>query len=469
MKKLNELTIKECLEGLKSKKFSSEEITKACLEQIEKEDKKINAFVTVLKKEAIENAKEADKIISEMGESAFEKYPLLGVPYALKDNFCTKGVLTTASSNVLKNFIPPYESTVSQKLKDAGAVMLGKTNLDAFAHGSSTESSDFFVTKNPYDAKRVSGGSSGGSAAAVAKNFCVFSIGSETSGSIRQPAAWCGVVGFKPTYGRVSRYGVIAMASSTDSPGPITKTVEDAAIVLKIIAGNDKYDATSSFEKVLDYVSNLENKKKYKIGIAKSYFSAGVEKEVKEKVLESVEKLKKLGHEVKEVDLLDPKYSVASYTIVQRSEVSSNLARFDGIRYGSDRTHFGFEAKKRIMFGTYVLSAGYIDKYYIKAQKVRTLITQNFNDVFKKVDLIIAPTSPSVATLIGESEGNSMFGELQDALINPSSLAGISGISINVGFTKAGLPIGAQIMGGKFKEADVLNLASQLEGVYGTS
>lgn len=468
MKKLNDLTIKECLLGLKSKQFSSEDVTKACLNEIEKEDEKINAFVTVIKNEAIKQAKEADKVISDMGESAFEKYPLLGVPYALKDNFCTKGVLTTASSNVLKNFIPPYESTVSQKLKDAGAVLLGKTNLDAFAHGSSTESSDFFVTKNPYDSKRVSGGSSGGSAVAVAKNFCIFAIGSETSGSIRQPAAWCGVVGFKPTYGRVSRYGVIAMASSTDSPGPITKTVEDSAVVLKIIAGNDKYDATSSFEPILDYENILKTEKKYKVGVAKSYFSYGVDKEVKEKVMESIERLKKMGHKVVEVDLLDPKYATAVYTIVQRSEVSSNLARFDGIRYGFDRTHFGFEAKKRIMLGTYTLSSGYIDKYYIKAQKVRELILQDFENAFKKVDLIIGPTSPSTATKIGEAEGNSMFGELQDALISPSSLTGITGVSINVGFSSAGLPIGAQIMGNKFKEADVLNLAHQLERTYGT-
>lgn len=461
MKKLNELTIKEVIAGLKDKKFSSVEVTKACLVAIEELDSKINAFITVTKEHALEEAKKADKLIHEMGEKAFEKYPLLGVPYALKDNFCTKGILTTAASNIIKNFVPPYESTVSQKLKDAGAVLLGKTNMDAFAHGSSTETSDFFTTKNPYDYSRVAGGSSGGSAAAVATNMCIFAIGSETAGSIRQPASWCGVVGLKPTYGRTSRYGVIAMASSTDSPGPLTKTVYDAAYVLNVIAGVDEHDSTSSPEEVLNYPELLEGKK-LKVGVPASYFVEGMDEHVKKTVIEAIEKIKALGHEIVHLDLLDPKYSIAVYTIVQRSEVSSNLARFDGIRYGFDRSHFGFEAKKRIMYGTYTLSAGYYDQFYLKAQKVRTLVTEDFEEAFKKVDVIVSAVSPNVATQIGESANNSMFGELQDMLVEPSSIAGITGISIPCGMVHS-LPVGLQILGNRFEEAKVLDLANQLE------
>jgi aspartyl-tRNA(Asn)/glutamyl-tRNA(Gln) amidotransferase subunit A len=328
----------------------------------------------------------------------FESKPLLGIPYACKDNFSTKGIKTTAGSKILENYIPPFESTVTDKLKKAGAVLLGKTNMDAFAHGSSTENSDFFTTKNPWDTKRVPGGSSGGSAAAVAADMCIFSIGSETGGSIRGPASWCGVTGLKPSYGRVSRYGVVAMASSTDSPGPLTKTVEDSFYVLSIIAGKDPKDATTlQGDLEISFPLKGIDLKEIKIGKPSSYFNIDLEEGVRKNVDTAVNKLKDMGAEIVDIDLLAPKYSIAVYTILQRSEVSSNLARFDGIRYGNDRNSFGFEAKKRIMLGTYTLSSGYYDAYYSKAQKVRTLIKEDFEKAFKNVDIIIAPSMPCVA------------------------------------------------------------------------
>lgn len=457
MKRLNELTIEDSLTGLKANKFTSRELTEACLNCIKQDDSKIHAFVTVCEAQALKSADWADSQISEHGLKAFETHPLLGIPYGLKDNFCTEDVLTTASSNVLKNFVPPYESTVSKKLKEAGAVLLGKTNLDAFAHGSSTESSDFFTTLNPVDNSRLPGGSSGGSAAAVAADMCIFAIGSETAGSIRLPASWCGVVGLKPTYGKVSRYGVISMASSLDSPGPLTKSVEDARLVLEVIAGMDEHDATSSSE------LPKKTSKKLKIGVAPSYFMPGMSDEVKAKTLEAVEVLKDAGYEFSDVELLDPKYSIAVYTILQRSEVSSNLARYDGIRFGNSRDEFGFEAKKRIMLGTYTLSAGYHDKYYLKAQKVRTLIVDSFKRAFDKVDVIVAPSTATTAPKVGASVDNAMFGELEDALQEPSSLAGISGISVPFGKDSQGLPIGVQVMANKFEEEKMLEIAKELE------
>ncbi|MBI4091566.1 Asp-tRNA(Asn)/Glu-tRNA(Gln) amidotransferase subunit GatA, partial [candidate division WWE3 bacterium] len=364
MTKLNSLTIHEALRGLKEGNFSSEEITNSCLMALKSKDPEIKAFVTVDEERAIESARRSDKIISEKGFEAFDAFPLLGIPYAIKDNFCTEGILTTASSNVIRNFVPPYESTVSKRLKDSGAILLGKTNMDAFAHGSSTESSDFFTTRNPWDTSRLPGGSSGGSAAAVASDMCIFSLGSETAGSIRQPACWCGVVGLKPTYGRVSRYGIIAMASSTDSPGPITKCVWDASFILEVIAGKDVFDATTSDVPVAKYSNIEKNAQKLRVGVATSYFVDGMQEAVKRSVIKAIDLLRKDGFVVEDVKMLDPKYSIAVYTIIQRSEVSSNLARFDGIRFGYERDRFGFEAKKRIMLGTYTLSAGYYDKYY---------------------------------------------------------------------------------------------------------
>ena len=461
MKKINELNLMEAAEGLKKREFSSVEITKACLSQIEHYDRKIKAFVTLTADHALERAKEADEMISEDKEKAFEKYPLLGIPYACKDNYNTKGIETTASSNILKGYIPPYESTVTARVKAAGAVLLGKTNMDAFAHGSSTETSDFFKTANPWDISRVPGGSSGGSAAAVASDMCIFALGSETAGSVRGPAAWCGITGMKPTYGRVSRYGLIAMASSTDSPGPLTKSVEDAALILKLIAGNDPFDATSSPSEVPDYPAKIERfgLKGIRIGKPRSYFEIDLETGVREVVENTISKYEKLGAEIIDMDLLDPKYSIAVYTILQRSEVSSNLARLDGIRYGQDRDAFGMEARKRMMLGAYTLSAGYYDAYYSKAQKVRTLIVEDFNKAFDRVDLIIGPTMPSIALKLGESEKSPMFGELMDVLAEPSAIAGLPGISINGGFSN-GMPVGVQILGPQFTETKVMGAAN---------
>lgn len=463
----NELNLSEVLVGLKDKKFSSGELIKACFERIEQKDPIIKAFLALPKEQALTEAKKADETIKKLGaEKAFEKFPLLGVPYACKDNFNTEGIETTASSAILKGYIPPYESTVTTKLKTAGAVLIGKTNMDAFAHGSSTETSDYQITVNPWDFSRVAGGSSGGSAAAVILDMCIFAIGSETSGSIRAPSAWCSVTGLKPTYGRVSRYGVIAMASSTDSPGPICKTAEDCGIILEILAGHDPNDSTSSVTKLDKYrpKSKADNLKRIKIGVPTSYLNIDLEPEVKKTTKALISQLENFGAEIVEMDLLDPIYSIAVYTIIQRSEVSSNLARFDGIRYGHDRSSFGFEARKRMMLGAYVLSAGYYDQYYAKAQRVRTLIVEDFANAFKKVDLIVGPTMPSIALNVGESADNAMFGELADVLINPSSIAGLPAISIPAGFSQ-GLPIGVQLIGPMFSEAKILQTAYNYQQV----
>lgn len=455
---IKQLTITETLEALEKKEFSSVDLTKAYLERIKKLEPKINGFVTVTEEEALSNAKEADKKRQEGKNS-----PILGVPLSIKDNFSTNGIRTTASSKVLDNYIPPYDATVVAKLKAAGMVLLGKTNMDAWAHGSSTETSDYGATRNPWNTNHLPGGSSGGAAASVAADEAIAAIGSETAGSIRQPASWCGVVGLKPTYGRVSRYGVVAMGSSLDSPGPITKTVEDSAILLQILAGKDPHDATTSPNTVPDYLKNLKKAiKGLKIGIADDYFE-GVTTEIKIKVEEAIKTLEKLGAKVNKVELFHPKYAIAAYTIIQRAEVSSNLARFDGIRYGNDRSYFGEEAKRRIMLGTYTLSAGYYDQYYNKAMKVRTLIINNFNEAFKQVDVIVGPTSPTTALPIGATEGQAMFGELADMLVEPSSIAGLPGINMPVGFSKTGLPIGMQIIGKQFAEEVVLNVAYNYE------
>lgn len=458
---INKLTLKEAIEGLKRKDFSSSELIRSCLEQIEKTEKNINAFVTVCKKEALGEAKEADKKIKDG-----INLPLLGIPIAVKDNFSTKGIRTSASSKILDKYIPPFDSTVVKKLKKAGAVILGKTNMDAWAHGSSTETSDYGSTKNPWNTKYLPGGSSGGSAAAVAATQTIAAVGSETAGSIRQPASWCGVVGLKPTYGRVSRYGVIAMGSSLDSPGPITKTVEDSAILLEALAGKDEMDATTSPYPIENYSKKLElNLKGLRIGISDSYFIKGIDKEVEEGVRNAIRKLEESGAKVEEIKLIDPKYSVDVYTIIQRSEVSSNLARYDGVRYGEDREIFGDEAKRRIMFGTYALSSGYYDQYYNKASRVRTLIIEDFKKTFEKVDVIMAPTSPSLALPVGSTKDLAMFGELADVLVEPSSIAGLAGINIPVGFSKSNLPIGMQIIGPQFSEKLILSAANKYEQI----
>jgi len=455
---IKKLTITQTLKDLKAKKYSSVELTQAYLDRIEHVDPTINAYVTVTNEEALKNAKAADEKRAQGSDAA-----LLGIPLSVKDNFSTNGIRTTASSKVLDGYIPPYDATVVKKIKDAGMVLLGKTNLDAWAHGSSTETSDYGPTKNPWNTDHLPGGSSGGAAATVAADEALAAIGSETAGSIRQPAGWCGVVGLKPTYGRVSRYGVIAMGSSLDSPGPITKTVEDSALLLQVLAGKDPLDATTSSNAVPNYLKNMKDKiNGIKIGIADDYFE-GVDDEIKAKVEEAIKQFEQMGATIKKIKLFPPKYAIAVYTIIQRAEVSSNLARFDGIRYGKDRSYFGEEAKRRIMLGTYTLSAGYYDQYYNKAMKVRTVIINNFNDAFKDVDVIVGPTSPTTALPIGATEGQAMFGELADMLVEPSSIAGLSGINMPVGFSKAGLPIGMQIIGPQFGEEIVLRVGYNYE------
>ncbi len=454
---LNKLTIKQAKEGLLSKEFSSEELTKACLDRIKETDERLNAFVTLTEKEALAEAKRADDLLANG-----QDLPLLGIPIAIKDNFSTAGVRTTASANVLEDYVPPFDSTVVRKLKDAGMVMLGKTNMDAWAHGSSTETSDFGASKNPWNTDYLPGGSSGGSAAAVAADQCIAAIGSETAGSIRQPASWCGVVGVKPTYGRVSRYGVVAMGSSLDSPGPITKTVEDSALILEVLAGQDEMDATTSPLPVGKYSEIKEGVKDLVIGVPDDYFN-GVEPEVAAAVREAINRLESLGAEIETISLFDPKYAIDVYTIIQRSEVSSNLARYDGIRYGETRDAFGAEAKRRMMFGTYALSSGYYDQYYNKASKVRSVIIDDFKKAFEKVSIILAPTSPTLALPLGASLDASMFGELADVLVEPSSIAGLSGANVPVGFSKSGLPIGMQIIGPQWGEEVVLQTASAYE------
>lgn len=454
---IHDLTIVDAKEKLEKKEISSVELTTEYLKRIEELEPKLNAFVTVTKEQALEDAKKADEELAG-GSTA----PLLGIPFSIKENFNTKGIRTTASSKVLDNYIPPYNATVVEKLNKAGIVSLGKTNMDAWAHGSSTETSDYGVTHNPWNLGHLPGGSSGGAAASVAADEVLAAIGSETAGSIRLPASWCGVVGLKPTYGRVSRYGVIAMASSTDSPGPLTKTVEDAALILEVLAGKDPKDATTSPIVPKRYTKLMKEDRKMTIGIADDYFN-GVDKEITNKTMEALDLLTMQGHTVKKINLFNPQYAIDVYTILQRSEVSSNLARMDGIRFGNDRSYFRDEAERRIMLGTFALSSGYYDAYYKKSQEVRTLIIEDFAKAFESVDVIISPTTPVTALPIGATKDNPMFGELMDVLVEPSSIAGLPGINMPVGFSNAGLPIGLQIMGPQFAEDVILNLAYQLE------
>lgn len=448
---LNQLTLTQAVEGIKSKKFSATELVQACFDRIEKLEPNLNAFVSFNKADAIAKSKKVD----------LDK-PLAGIPIAIKDNFCIKGIKTTASSNLLKNYTAQYTATVVSKLEAAGAIVIGKNNMDAWAHGSSTETSDFGPTKNPWNTNHLPGGSSGGSAAAVAADETIAAIGTETAGSIRQPAAWCGVVGLKPTYGRVSRYGVIAMASSMDCPGPITKTVDDAALLLSLISGHDTRDATSLPQKPLTLDTPLKDLKGLKIGLPKAYFPDDIHPQVKNLVLQAANTLKSLGAEIIDLDVLDPRLSVAAYTVLQRSEVSSNLGRYTGIRYGGPRSEFGKEAVRRIMLGTYTLSSGYYDAYYLQAQKVRTLIINDFDKQFKQVDAIIGPTSPTPALSVGSSQNQSMFGEMSDLLVEPSTLAGLPGISVPCGFAD-GLPVGLQIITPQFRENLAFNIARLFE------
>lgn len=463
MTDLSLLTVEESRKKLDAKEISSVELTKACLDSIAKQEPDLHAFVTVLSEDALKSASLADKELSLLTSSFSLDKPLLGIPVSLKDNFLTKGTRTTASSKVLDGFIPPFDCTVTKKLKEAGAVIIGKNNMDAWAHGSSTETSDYGPTHNPWDLSKLPGGSSGGTAAAVSANEVIGGIGSETAGSIRQPASWCGVIGFKPTYGRVSRYGVVAMEASLDSPGPLSKTVRDSAIMLGVIAGHDVLDATTPDIAVPNYLADLSsNIKGLRIGLPKEYFMKESQAGINDMVMKSAKQLESLGATLVEVNLMDPKFGIADYTIIQRAGVSSNLSRYDGVRYGNDRTYFGKEAKRRVMLGSYALSSGYYDAYYKRAQQVRMLLKQDFDRIFSQVDLIMSPTAPSTALPIGSTLNEAMFGELSDLLIEGSSLAGLTAVNIPVGLL-GGLPVGAQIIGNHFQEQQVLNAAYAYE------
>lgn len=453
MKQIHELTISELHQGYRDNTFTCEQVIRHFLSRIEKYNSKLNIYLA-LNESILDQAKSIDEEIRVKGITR----PLLGVPMAIKDNFLTIGLTTTASSHIIKDYLPQYESTVTQKLLDAGALFLGKTNMDAFAHGSSTETSDFGPTLNPWNLDKLPGGSSGGSAAAIAAGLATVALGSETAGSIRQPAAWCGVTGFKPSYGTVSRYGVISMASSTDSPGPIAKNIEDCALVTSVIAGKDSKDATTTGVTV-DNFSPKTNLTGVKVGLIKEYLLGDMDQRVKKLILDAAEKFRQLGATVVEVSLLDPKYSIGVYTVLQRSEVSSNLARFDGIRFGESRGVFNDENKRRIMLGTYTLSAGYYDAYYKKAQAVRTKIVEDFANAFKDFDCLIGAVSPGPALSVGASKDQPMFGEMEDVLVEASSIAGLTSAGVPCGFVD-GLPIGLQITGDQKQEEKILAIAN---------
>lgn len=459
MNDLTSLTLAETAKGLEEKRFSSREITNSFLEKIKKNDPKIDAFLLVTGDHALKQADKADRLRHQNQKSN----PFLGAPIALKDILVTKDIKTTAASKILENFIPPYSATVWEKIEEAGAVLLGKTNLDEFACGASTENSSYKVTKNPWDKTKVPGGSSGGSAAAVAANMCVFALGSDTGGSVRQPAGFCGVVGLKPTYGRVSRYGLIAMASSLDQIGPITKTSEDAAWVLNLISGFDPKDSTSIDKGLPVDMSALERSiKDLKVGVPKEFFGEGVSREVADSVKKATQRIESLGAKIVEISVPRVKEAISVYYLIMPSELSTNLARYDGIRFGEERVKFGPEVKRRIMLGTYALSSGYYDAYYLKAAKVRTLIIKDFQEAFKKVDLIIGPVSPTLPFKIGEKSSDPLEMYLGDILTVPVSLAGLPAASIPCGLV-AGLPVGLQIIGNYWQEEKILNLAFNYE------
>ena len=456
---------------LEKKEISVKEVTQAILDRIKKVGDKVHAYVTVLADNALEKASLLDGKI----KSKEVKDRLFGIPLAIKDNICIKDVLTTCSSKILSNFIPPYNATVIEKLKGKQGIFIGKTNMDEFAMGSSTENSFFVTTKNPWKLDRIPGGSSGGSAAAVAADMCIAALGSDTGGSIRQPAACCGVVGLKPTYGLVSRFGLVAFASSLDQIGPITKDVTDSAILLSAIAGHDPMDSTSVPRKSDDYLKFLTgNIKGIKVGMPKEYFIKGLDKEVESSVKNAIKKLEENGAEIIDISLPHTEYAVSTYYIIATAEASSNLARYDGIKYGyqykgskdlldmycKTRSHgFGAEVKRRIMLGTYVLSSGYYDAYYRKAQKVRTLIKEDFDKAFEKVDVIATPTAPTTAFEIGEKVDNPLQMYLSDIFTISVNLGGVPAISIPCGFDREGLPVGFQLIGKHFDEGTILNVA----------
>lgn len=472
---ITELTVHELKEKLASKEITIPEITKAYINRIHEKEKDIGAFVTVLEENAMNKAKE----IEEKVNNNEIKGNLAGIPIGIKDNICTKGIHTTCSSKMLENFVSPYDATVMEKINKENMINLGKLNMDEFAMGGSTEYSAFHITKNPWNLNKVPGGSSGGSAAAVASQMVPWALGSDTGGSIRQPASFCGVVGMKPTYGLVSRYGLVAFASSLDQIGPITKDVEDCAMLLNVITGHDEKDSTSENREKVDYTLSLKNNVKgMKIGIPKEFYGEGIQPEVKQKLEEAIEKYKELGAEVEEFSLDIANYALATYYIIACAEASSNLGRFDGIRYGyrtpnyndlkdiyinSRSEAFGSEVKRRIILGTYVLSSGYYDAYYKKALEVRTLVQSKFDEAFSKYDVILTPTAPTTAFNIGEKSSNPLEMYLADICTVSVNIAGLPGISIPCGVDKEKMPIGMQLIGQKFSEETLLNAAYTFE------
>jgi len=473
--KLHELTITEAHRLLKNKEISSVELTRAVLGRVKAVEERVDAFITLTEQEAMQQAERADQLIK---QGLCE--PLTGIPLAIKDVICTRGIPTTCGSKILGNFVPPYDATVIGKLKKAGAVITGKLNMDEFAMGSSTENSGYKITRNPWDLAHVPGGSSGGSAAAVAADMCLGALGSDTGGSIRQPASYCSTVGMKPTYGRVSRYGLVAFASSLDQIGPLAKNVSDCAILLRTIAGYDSADSTSVPRQVPDYSAALQKGLSgVRVGIPREYSAAaGMDPEVSAAVDNAVRVIEELGAEKIEVSLPHTEYAVAVYYVIAPSEASSNLARYDGVKYGvrnknqndmikmyrSTRSHgFGPEVQRRIVIGTYCLSAGYYDAYYGKASQVRTLIMEDFAGAFEKCDVLLCPVAPTPAFKIGEKVDDPLTMYLSDIFTISANLAGIPGMSIPCGFSKQGLPIGLQLMGNHFNEEMLFKVAYNFE------
>ena len=472
---ITDLTVHELKDKLSKKELTISEINKAYIDRINEKEKDLDTFMTLLTDEALEKAKKIEEKI----ENGDITSSLAGIPIGIKDNICTKGIKTTCSSKMLENFIAPYDATVMEKINSQNMITLGKLNMDEFAMGSSTENSAFKKTRNPWNLNKVPGGSSGGSASAVAAGMVPWALGSDTGGSVRQPASLCGIVGLKPTYGLISRYGLIAYASSLDQIGTFTKDVEDCAMLLNVISGKDEKDTTSVDIGEKDYTKALKNDVKgLRIGVPKEYFAEGINPEVKEKVENAIEEYKKMGAVVEECSLPIAEYTLATYYIISCAEASSNLGRFDGIRYGyrannysnlrelfvNSRTEgFGAEVKRRIILGTYVLSSGYYDAYYKKAQQVRTLIKNEFNKVFEKYDILIIPTSPVTAFGIGEKSDNPLEMYMADICTVPINVAGVPAISIPCGVDKEGLPIGMQIIGKHFSEETILNAAYTYE------
>lgn len=472
---LNKLTLLQAFEGLRQKQFSSEELVSQSLKRIKEIDDKVKAFITVDEENALVQARKVDEKIKNNDSLS----ALAGIPVAVKDVFNTAGLKSTAGSKILQDYVPPFDATAVRKLKDTDAVIIGKTNLDEFAMGGSTENSGFFSTHNPWDLDRVPGGSSGGSAAAIAADMAIYALGTDTGGSIRQPASFCGVSGLKVSYGRVSRYGVMAMASSLDTIGPLGKSVEDIALILKYLAGYDKKDATTPNIAIDDYSQEIKKDiKGLRVGLPKEYFIEGMDPEIREIVLAAAKRFEELGAVVEDVSLPHTDLAIATYYILVPSEVSSNMARYDGIKYGlSDRggknlldiylnsrsEGLGSEVKRRIMIGTYALSAGYYDAYYKKAMKIRTLVKQDFERAFEKFDILLTPVAPNPAFKIGDKVTNPLKLYLEDAFTVPASLAGVCGLSVPAGFTKNNLPIGMQLIGNRFDEKIILRAGHQYQ------